>query len=91
MYITGFILNMKKIQSMIKYPKCILNLKFINNLRIPIPSRSEQERIVTIFDKFDELTNASTEGLPREIELRRQQYEYCRDMLFKFLKPKEVA
>ncbi|MBU2984754.1 restriction endonuclease subunit S [Saccharophagus degradans] len=66
---------------------------------VPIPSASnrekslaEQERIVTILDKFDALTNSLSEGLPREIELRQKQYEYYRDLLLSFPKPdKEVA
>lgn len=51
---------------------------------IPIPSLTEQTRIVSILDKFDALTNSITEGLPREIELRQKQYEYYRDLLFDF-------
>jgi restriction endonuclease S subunit len=39
---------------------------------------------VTILDKFDALTNSITEGLPREIELRQQQYEYYREKLLNF-------
>jgi len=39
---------------------------------------------VTILDKFDALTNSITEGLPREIELRQQQYAYYRDLLLSF-------
>ncbi len=61
---------------------------------VPIPfasnrekSLSEQERIVTILDKFDTLTSSITEGLPREIELRQKQYEYYRDLLLSFPKP----
>jgi len=50
---------------------------------VPIPSLSEQERIVNILDKFDTLT---TEGLPREIALRQQQYEYYRELLLSFPK-----
>ena len=57
---------------------------------IPVPPLAEQERIVTILDKFDALTTSLTEGLPREIELRQQQYEYYRDLLLSFPKP-EVA
>lgn len=53
---------------------------------IPIPSLEEQERIVSILDKFDTLTTSLTEGLPKEIELRQKQYEYYRDMLFSFPK-----
>lgn len=54
---------------------------------IPIPPLSEQERIVAILDKFDILTSSITEGLPREIELRQQQYEYYREQLLNFPKP----
>ena len=53
---------------------------------IPIPSLTEQERIVSILDKFDALTSSITEGLPREIELRQKQYEYYRNMLLSFPK-----
>lgn len=65
-----------------------------DNLRktlIPIPysddkhkSLSEQQRIVSILDKFDMLTTSISEGLPKEIELRRKQYEYYRDRLLSF-------
>jgi len=65
---------------------------------IPIPypndpekSLAEQERIVSILDKFDTLTNSISEGLPREIELRQKQYEYYRDLLLSFPKAEAVA
>lgn len=51
---------------------------------IPIPSLEEQERIATILDRFDNLTNDLTSGLPAEIEKRKQQYEYYRDRLLTF-------
>ena len=51
---------------------------------VPIPHLDEQKRIVTVLDKFDALANSFTEGLPREIELRQQQYEYYRDLLLSF-------
>lgn len=54
------------------------------NLLIPIPSIAEQQRIVSILDRFDTLTNDLTAGLPAEIEKRRQQYEYYRDKLLTF-------
>lgn len=67
----------------------------IMEYHIPIPypddpekSLAEQARIVAILDKFDALTNSISEGLPREIELRQKQYEYYRDMLLNFPKPK---
>jgi type I restriction enzyme S subunit len=55
-------------------------------IKIPIPSLKEQERIVSILDKFDILTTSISEGLPKEIELRKKQYEYYRDLLFTFPK-----
>ena len=63
-----------------------LTQAILNKLPIPIPPLAEQERIVTILDKFDALTNSITEGLPREIELRQKQYEYYRDLLLSFPK-----
>ncbi|MDZ9264314.1 restriction endonuclease subunit S [Escherichia coli] len=63
----------------------------LHQLKIPIPSKVEQDRIVAILDKFDTLTNSITEGLPREIELRQKQYEYYRDLLFNFPKPETVS
>lgn len=67
-----------------------LNQKNLNSIKIPSPSLKEQERIVAILDKFDTLTTSLTEGLPREIELRQQQYEYYRELLLSFPKA-EVA
>ena len=51
---------------------------------IPLPPLSEQARIVEILDKFDTLTNSISEGLPLEIQLRKQQYEYYREQLLAF-------
>lgn len=67
-----------------------LNAGIIKNLRLAIPSPTEQARIVSILDKFDTLTNSISEGLPREIALRQKQYEYYRDLLLNFPKPEEV-
>ena len=54
---------------------------------IPLPPLSEQRRIVDFLDRFDTLTNSISEGLPREITLRRKQYEYYRDALLNFPPP----
>lgn len=51
---------------------------------IPVPSLANQQRIVSILDRFDTLTTDLTQGLPAEIEKRRQQYEYYRDKLLTF-------
>ena len=58
----------------------------VKEFKIPVPSKEEQERIVSILDQFDTLTTSITEGLPKEIELRKKQYEYYRDMLLSFPK-----
>lgn len=44
-----------------------------------------------ILDRFDTLTNSISEGLPREISLRRKQYEYYRDALLRFPPPAPTA
>ena len=61
-----------------------VNAKGLAKIQIPIPPLSEQQRIVSILDKFDTLTTSISEGLPKEIELRRKQYEYYRDRLLSF-------
>lgn len=68
-----------------------VNADNLSKILIPVPSMKIQERIVSILDKFDTLTNSITEGLPREIALRQKQYEYYRDLLFSFPKPETVS
>ncbi len=55
-----------------------------DDIKIPIPNIKEQEKIVSILDRFDKLCNDISEGLPAEIEARRKQYEYYRDKLLNF-------
>ena len=61
-----------------------LGLKALRDYLIPIPPIEEQQRIVSILDRFDKLCNDISEGLPAEIEARRKQYEYYRDKLLSF-------
>ena len=63
----------------------------MNSIKTPNPTQKKKERIVSVLDKFDALTNSISEGLPREIELRQKQYEYYRDLLLNFPKPEEGA
>lgn len=72
------------------------NANALKQVKMPLPypqdtnkSLIEQARIVSILDKFDAITSSIREGLPREIELRQQQYEYYRDLLFSFPKPED--
>ena len=62
----------------------IVAIKKLEKIQIPLPPIEEQERIVAILDKFDTLVNSISEGLPKEIQQRRQQYEYYREQLLTF-------
>ena len=54
-----------------------INLGDVGKLKLPIPSISEQERIVGILDTF----TSSIDNLKQQIAQRRKQYEYYRDQL----------
>lgn len=54
-----------------------INLGDVGKISIPIPSLSEQQRIVSILDTF----TSSISNLKQQIEERRKQYEYERDLL----------
>ncbi|MDM7976271.1 MULTISPECIES: restriction endonuclease subunit S [Thalassospira] len=68
-----------------------VNADNLAKILIPVPSKKEQTRIVSILDKFDTLTDVIQEELLGEIELRQKQYEHYRDLLLRFPKPEEVA
>ena len=63
----------------------------LKQIKLPLPPLSEQRRIVDILDRFDTLTNSISEGLPKEIALRRKQYEYYRDALLNFPRAEVTA
>ena len=56
----------------------------LQKITLPIPSLDEQNRIVSILDRFESLTTSLQSGLPAEISARRQQYEHYRDKLLTF-------
>ena len=56
----------------------------IGKLMIPIPPLSEQQRIVSILDKFEALVNDLSQGLPAEIAAVQEQYEYYCNKLLSF-------
>ena len=56
----------------------------LKSMEINVPSLEEQQRIVSILDKFETLTNSITEGLPLAIEQSQKRYEYYRELLLNF-------
>ena len=61
-----------------------VDMNGFRKFEFPVPPLAEQERIVGILDKFDTLVNSISEGLPKEIAMRKQQYEYYREKLLTF-------
>ena len=61
-----------------------LSMTGIKQVRLPVPSMAEQERIVRFLDGFDALIHDLSVGLPAELLARRKQYEYYRDRLLTF-------
>lgn len=50
----------------------------------PVPPLEKQKEIVEKLDKFNDMCNEISDGLPLEIELRKKQYEFYRDELLSF-------
>ena len=63
-----------------------LSRTVVERLNIPIPPLSEQNRIVGILDTFTE----SIENIKKQIQLRKKQYEYYREMLLCFSENENV-
>ena len=61
-----------------------VDMKQFNRFEFVVPPLKEQSHIVSILDQFDILCSSIAEGLPAEIEYRKQQYEYYRDKLLVF-------
>jgi len=61
-----------------------INANIVKSYPITLPSLQEQKRIVDILDRFYKITNDISDGLPAEIEMRKQQYKYYRDKLLAF-------
>jgi type I restriction enzyme S subunit len=61
-----------------------INLGTFENERFPFPPLKEQERIVSILDKFDAVVRELSIALVSERDARREQYEHYRDKLLTF-------
>lgn len=58
--------------------------KAMSKFKFGFPSIEEQERIVSILDEFNKLTNEISDSLQAEITARKKQYEYYRNKLLTF-------
>ena len=79
---SSFLSHIEKYEKGTSYPA--ISDKDIKLYEIPLPSIPVQKYIVSILDKFDTLVNDISKGLPKEIELRQNQYEYYREKLLGF-------
>lgn len=61
-----------------------LDIKKFMEYTVPLPTLSEQLRIVSLLDRFDILYNDLTCKLTAEIEAHQKRYEYYRDKLLNF-------
>lgn len=62
----------------------------LENIEIPIPPLEKQNQIVNILDAFTTLIEDLEQGIPAEINLRQQQYEYYRNLLLTFKTEDEI-
>ena len=56
----------------------------LNQFPVPVPPLDVQQRIVDVLDNFEKICTDLKIGLPAEINARKQQYGYYRDLLLKF-------
>ena len=60
------------------------NASAVGRVLVPVPPLETQNKIVQVLDNFDSICSDLKIGLPAEIEARRKQYEYYRDLLLSF-------
>ena len=56
----------------------------IRKFVMPVPTLSEQRKIIGILDNYDSVCFNNSSSLPAEIAARQKQYEYYRDKLLTF-------
>ena len=56
----------------------------IKEIEIPLPPLDIQKRYADVLDNFEIICNDLNIGLPKEIELRKKQYEFYRDCLLTY-------
>ena len=58
-----------------------ISAQIVKNLKIPIPTKEIQEKIVEVLDKMTKYVTELTAELTAELTMRKQQYAYYRDLL----------
>ena len=58
--------------------------EMLEKVKVPVPPIEIQNRIVKVLDNFDSICSDLQIGLPAEIDARKKQYEYYRDLLLSF-------
>ena len=61
-----------------------LSVAKLEKVKIPVPEKEIRDRIAKVLDNFEAICSDLNIGLPAEIEARKKQYEYYRDMLLTF-------
>ena len=61
-----------------------LSVTRLNEVKVPVPTRTVQDRIASVLDNFDAICSDLKIGLPAEIEARQKQYEFYRDALLTY-------
>lgn len=72
----------KHVSSGMGNPKLMSNV--MGNIKISFPELAIQKRIANVLDNFEAICSDLNIGLPAEIEARKKQYEYYRDLLLTF-------
>lgn len=82
--------RMQKSKGKIKSKVVHSNVPSIENIEIPLPSLEVQERFVNILDRLEAICSDLDIGLTTEMELRKKQFEYYRDVLLTFAEAKRA-
>ena len=67
-----------------------LSKEVLETLKISVPSLDIQKRIAETLDNFETICNDLNIGLPAEIEARKKQYEFYRDLLLTFAETGDI-
>ena len=67
------------------------NTSAVGRVIVPVPTLEVQKRLIDVLDNFESICSDLKIGLPAEIEARKKQYEYYRDMLLTFAAKGEIV